>query len=177
MREVILGERGVLSTLKKGGIIIDMTTSEPSLAREMYDTAVERGISVIDAPVSGGDVGARNASLSIFIGGDADAVATCHPVFETLGKKINHMGPIGSGQHTKVVNQVIIATAMIGVVEGLVYAHKSGLDMHQVIQAVSSGAAGSWSISNLVRHVIIITTLARHSEVMILSVGSSYCQP
>uniref|UniRef100_A0AAV1TCP1 3-hydroxyisobutyrate dehydrogenase n=1 Tax=Peronospora matthiolae TaxID=2874970 RepID=A0AAV1TCP1_9STRA len=150
VRKVFLDpERGVLSSIKAGGVIVDMTTSEPSLAKEIYETAKLKGVSSLDAPVSGGDVGAREATLSIMVGGDSATVESTRPLFELMGKNICHMGGAGAGQHTKMVNQILIATNMIGVVEGLLYAQKSGLDADEVIRAVSAGAAGSWSISNL----------------------------
>ncbi|RLN88007.1 hypothetical protein BBJ28_00003870 [Nothophytophthora sp. Chile5] len=150
VRKVFLDPKwGVLSTMKPGGVIVDMTTSEPSLAKEIYEAAKKKGISSLDAPVSGGDVGAREATLSIMVGGDANTVESTMPLFNVMGKNIRHMGGAGAGQHTKMVNQILIATNMIGVVEGLLYAHKSGLDVEEAIRAVSAGAAGSWSISNL----------------------------
>ncbi|GMF44588.1 unnamed protein product [Phytophthora fragariaefolia] len=142
-------EWGVLSSIKSGGVIVDMTTSEPSLAKEIYEAAKQKGVSSLDAPVSGGDVGAREGTLSIMVGGDANTVESTMPLFEIMGKNIRHMGGAGAGQHTKMVNQILIATNMIGVVEGLLYAQKSGLDVEEAIRAVSAGAAGSWSISNL----------------------------
>ncbi|CAK4084057.1 unnamed protein product [Aphanomyces euteiches] len=149
VREVILGENGVLSTIRSGGIIVDMTTSEPALAKEIFEAAKSKNVSTIDAPVSGGDVGAREARLSIMVGGEASALATVMPLFEVMGKNIRHMGGPGAGQHTKMVNQILIATNMIGVVEGLLYAYKSGLDLNEAIAAVGAGAAGSWSINNM----------------------------
>ncbi|CAI5714329.1 unnamed protein product [Hyaloperonospora brassicae] len=150
VRKVFLDpEQGVLSSIKAGGVIVDMTTSEPSLAKEIYETAKQKGVSSLDAPVSGGDVGAREATLSIMVGGDTATVESTRPLFQLMGKNICHMGGAGAGQHTKMVNQILIATNMIGVVEGLLYAHKSGLDAEKVIRAVSAGAAGSWSVSNL----------------------------
>ncbi|RLN87953.1 hypothetical protein BBJ28_00006974 [Nothophytophthora sp. Chile5] len=150
VRKVFLDPKwGVLSTMKAGGVIVDMTTSEPSLAKEIYEAAKKKGISSLDAPVSGGDVGAREATLSIMVGGDANTVESTMSLFNVMGKNIRHMGGAGAGQHTKMVNQILIATNMIGVVEGLLYAHKSGLDVEEAIRAVSAGAAGSWSISNL----------------------------
>ncbi|ETW09327.1 hypothetical protein H310_01707 [Aphanomyces invadans] len=147
--QVILGEHGALSAMKPGGIIVDMTTSEPSLAKEIFNQAQQKGVSSIDAPVSGGDIGARDATLSIMAGGEVDAIARVLPLFKLMGKNIRHMGGAGAGQHTKMVNQILIATNMIGVVEGLLYAHKSGLDLNEAIAAVGAGAAGSWSINNL----------------------------
>ncbi len=148
VRDVILGDHGVLSTIAAGGVIVDMTTSEPSLAQELYEMAKARGVDSVDAPVSGGDVGARNATLSIMVGGDAAAVDRVRPLLGLLGKTIVHQGPAGSGQHTKMVNQTLIATGMIGVCEALLYAYKAGLDPETVLESVSGGAAGSWSLSN-----------------------------
>ena len=149
VREVILGDDGALGGIAPGGIIVDMTTSEPSLAKEVYDAGQAKGVHCIDAPVSGGDVGAREARLSIMIGGDEAAVKAVDPLFQAMGKNITHLGPAGSGQHTKMVNQILISTTMIGVVEGLLYGYKAGLDLDTVIAAVGAGAAGSWSINNL----------------------------
>jgi 3-hydroxyisobutyrate dehydrogenase len=139
---------GALSGLKKGGIIIDMTTSKPSLAMQIAARAEEKGCVALDAPVSGGDVGAKNAALSIMVGGPRETFDKVLPLFQTMGKNIRYMGPTGAGQHTKMMNQILIASGMIGLVEGLLYAHRSGLDLNEAIQAVASGAAGSWSLSN-----------------------------
>jgi 3-hydroxyisobutyrate dehydrogenase len=125
-----------------------MTTSEPSLAIEIAEQAKRRGVMSIDAPVSGGDVGARNATLSIMIGGDADTVAALEPVWKTMGSKWIRQGGPGAGQHTKMVNQILIATGMIGVCEALLYGYKAGLSLETVLESVGSGAAGSWSLSN-----------------------------
>lgn len=154
VRAVHLGERGTLSQLGSDSVLIDMTTSRPSLAIEIYHAAKEKGVHAIDAPVSGGDIGAQNGSLSIMIGGDSDAVQAVKPLLEVMGKTIVHQGPAGSGQHTKMVNQTLIATNMIGVCEALLYAHQAGLDLETVMQSVSSGAAGSWSLSNLGPRII-----------------------
>jgi len=148
VREVILGEEGVLAGCEAGNVIVDMTTSEPSLAVEIYEAAKARGVSSIDAPVSGGDVGAREARLSIMIGGDAEAVEALRPCWQAMGKAAVHQGGAGAGQHTKMVNQTLIASGMVGVCEGLLYAYKSGLDIERVMESVASGAAGSWSLSN-----------------------------
>ena len=134
VREVILGDDGVLSTIRPGGVIVDMTTSEPSLARELFDAAKLRDVDSVDAPVSGGDVGARNAALSIMVGGDEAVVERLAPLFGLLGKTIVHQGPAGAGQHTKMVNQTLIATGMIGVCEALLYAHRAGLDPERVLR-------------------------------------------
>jgi 3-hydroxyisobutyrate dehydrogenase len=154
VREVILSEDGVLATAKPGSVIIDMSTSEPSLAKEIFEAARERGVASIDAPVSGGDVGARNATLSIMVGGEPEAVAVVRPLLEILGQTIIHQGPAGAGQHTKMVNQTLIATGMIGVCEALLYAHRAGLDLEAVLESVSGGAAGSWSLSNYAPRIL-----------------------
>lgn len=154
VREVYLGSEGALGAVRQGATLIDFTTSEPSLAKELATLAGERGIDAIDAPVSGGDVGARNATLSIMLGGDESACQRWQPLFETVGKTIVYQGPAGSGQHTKMVNQTLIASNMIGVCEALLYAHRAGLDLERVMQSVGSGAAGSWSLSNLGPRII-----------------------
>lgn len=148
VREVLLGEQGALSGLKSGGILVDMTTSEPSLAVEIAEQAKSRGVHAVDAPVSGGDIGAREARLSIMIGGEAEVVEALRPCWEAMGKTIVHQGTAGAGQHTKMVNQTLIATCMIGVCEALLYAHRAGLDLNTVLQSVGPGAAGSWSLAN-----------------------------
>jgi 3-hydroxyisobutyrate dehydrogenase len=148
VRQVLVGDEGALAGSKPGNVIVDMTTSRPSLAVEIARRAGERGVASIDAPVSGGDVGARNATLSIMIGGDADTVASLEPIWKTLGSKWVRQGGPGAGQHTKMVNQTLIATGMIGVCEALLYAYKAGLDLEKVLESVASGAAGSWSLSN-----------------------------
>ena len=149
VREVMLGANGALAGSKPGNILVDMTTSDPSLAAEIYQAAKEMGVSSVDAPVSGGDVGAKNAALSIMIGGEKDVVDALRPCWEAMGKTIVFQGPAGSGQHTKMVNQTLIATNMIGVCEALLYGHQAGLDLPTVLKSVGSGAAGSWSLSNL----------------------------
>ena len=154
VREVILGPDGVLSGCKAGDVVVDMTTSEPSLAMEIAARAAEKGVSAIDAPVSGGDVGAREARLSIMIGGPADAVDALRPCFECMGRTIVRQGEAGAGQHAKMVNQTLIASGMVGVCEALLYACKAGLDLETVMQSVASGAAGSWSLSNLGPRII-----------------------
>ena len=149
VREVLLGEDGALSGAAAGSVLVDMTTSDPSLAVEIAEQASAKGIFSVDAPVSGGDIGAKNGTLSIMIGGDADVVEALQPCWQAMGKTIVHQGPAGSGQHTKMVNQILIATNMIGVCEALLYGHRAGLDLPTVLQSVGSGAAGSWSLSNL----------------------------
>jgi 3-hydroxyisobutyrate dehydrogenase len=154
VREVTLGARGTLAAARPGTVLVDMTTSEPALAIEIAREAQAKGIRSIDAPVSGGDIGAREARLSIMIGGDKEVVDALRPLFETMGKTIVYQGPAGAGQHTKMVNQVLIASNMIGVCEALLYGFKAGLDLDVVLQSVSSGAAGSWSLSNLGPRII-----------------------
>ena len=154
VREVFLGQDGALAGSKAGNILVDMTTSEPSLAVEIDAAAKARGVYAVDAPVSGGDVGAKEARLSIMIGGDKEVVEALQPCWEALGKTIIHQGAAGAGQHTKMVNQTLIATNMIGVCEALLYAYKSGLDLPTVLQSVAPGAAGSWSLSNLGPRII-----------------------
>ena len=154
VREVFLGAEGALAGSRPGTILVDMTTSEPSLAVEIYNAAKAKGVHAIDAPVSGGDVGAREARLSVMIGGDREVVQALQPCWEAMGKTIIHQGGPGAGQHTKAVNQTLIASNMIGVCEALLYAFKAGLDLPTVLQSVAPGAAGSWSLSNLGPRII-----------------------
>ncbi|HUQ70025.1 MAG TPA: NAD(P)-dependent oxidoreductase [Planctomycetaceae bacterium] len=149
VRDVLLGANGALAGAKSGAVLVDMTTSEPSLAVEVYEAAKAKGVHSVDAPVSGGDIGAKNATLSIMIGGDKAVVDALQPVFAVMGKTIVHQGGPGAGQHTKMANQILIATGMIGVCEALLYGYKAGLDLPTVLQSVGPGAAGSWSLSNL----------------------------
>ena len=154
VREVFLGEPGALAGGRPGLILVDMTTSEPTLAREIAAAAARRGVGSIDAPVSGGDVGAKSGTLSIMVGGEPDVVEAVRPILECMGKTIVHQGPPGAGQHTKMVNQILIATNMIGVCEALLYAYKAGLDPATVLQSVGGGAAASWSLNNLGPRII-----------------------
>ena len=154
VRHVYLGENGILTTAKSGSIIVDMTTTEPSLAIEVYQTAQAQGISSIDAPVSGGDVGAREARLAIMIGGDQKAVDAIHPLFEAMGQNIVYQGKAGSGQHTKMCNQITISGTMIGVCEALLYGAKAGLDLEIMLSTISKGAAACWSLDNLAPRVL-----------------------
>jgi 3-hydroxyisobutyrate dehydrogenase len=149
VRAVTLGPDGTLAGAAKGAILVDMTTSEPALALEIFEAAKAKGVGSVDAPVSGGDVGAKEARLSIMVGGEASDVERLAPVFALMGKTIVHQGGPGAGQHTKMVNQVLIATNMIGVCEALLYGYKAGLDLEKVLQSVGGGAAGSWSLTNL----------------------------
>lgn len=154
VREVLLGERGVLAGARPGAIVVDMSTSAPALAREVAAAAEARGVHALDAPVSGGDVGAREARLSIMIGGDAGVAAALRPLWECMGRTFVHQGGPGAGQHTKMVNQVLIAGGMIGLCEALLYAHRAGLDPERVLASVSSGAAGSWSLTNYAPRIL-----------------------
>ena len=154
VQSVLLGDDGALHGCTEGNIIVDMTTSKPSLAIEIAELANRKGVGAIDAPVSGGDIGAKNATLSIMIGGEEDAVTAVAPAVQAMGKTIVHQGEAGAGQHTKMVNQTLIATGMIGVCEALLYGYKAGLDLETVLKSVGSGAAGSWSLSNLGPRII-----------------------
>ena len=146
---VILGERGVLSAAREGLIVVDHSTISPSATRRMNDALVARGARLLDAPVSGGDVGARNATLSIMVGGDEAAFARVRPLLEHLGKTITYCGPSGAGQLTKLVNQILVSVTNLAVCEALVFAKKSGLDLDKTIAALAGGAAGSWQLANL----------------------------
>lgn len=150
VEEIYLGEQGLVHHAKPGSYLIDMTTSKPSLAEKIYQAAKEKGIAAIDAPVSGGDIGARDAKLSIMVGGAESDFEAILPILEVMGNQIVYQGPAGAGQHTKMCNQITIASNMIGITEALVYAQKAGLDPERVLQSITSGAAGSWSLSNLV---------------------------
>lgn len=152
--ETILGVDGVLSAASRDTILVDMTTSEPSLAVRIHGECFARGVKSLDAPVSGGDVGAREARLSIMVGGDKDVFDAVLPILNLMGKTIVYQGAAGSGQHTKMANQILIATGMIGVCEALLYAYKAGLDLNVMLQSVSGGAAGSWSLSNYAPRIL-----------------------
>jgi 3-hydroxyisobutyrate dehydrogenase len=149
VEEVILGGEGALAGLKKGGIVVDMTTSSPALAERISAEAEKRGAGAIDAPVSGGDVGAKQGTLAVMCGGTRKDFDRVSPLLALMGKNVVLMGGPGRGQHTKMSNQIHIATTMIGTVECLLYAWKAGLDLDQVIGVVGSGAAASWSLNNL----------------------------
>ena len=154
VRDVYLGEDGILKGATSGSIIVDMTTTEPSLAKEIYAQAGTQGIDSVDAPVSGGDVGAREARLSIMVGGDEDAVNSVMPLFEAMGKSIVYQGGAGAGQHTKMCNQIVVAGTMIGVCESLLYGHKAGLDLETMLSSISGGAAACWTLDNLAPRVL-----------------------
>ena len=151
---VYLGEGGIIANARPSAILVDMTTSSPKLAVEIAATAKARGLSALDAPVSGGDLGAREARLSIMVGGEEPVFGRLLPIFEVMGTNIVYQGPAGSGQHTKMANQIAIAAGMLGVCEALAYAEQSGLDPKRVLDCISSGAAGSWSLSHLAPRMI-----------------------
>ncbi len=154
VEEVYLGREGILAASRVGQIVIDMTTSKPSLAQQIYLKAKEKGVFALDAPVSGGDTGAKNGTLAIMVGGDRGAYEKVLPIFEIIGQNIVYQGEAGAGQHAKMCNQIAIATNMIGICEALLYAQKAGLDPETVLKSISSGAAGSWSLSNLAPRII-----------------------
>jgi 3-hydroxyisobutyrate dehydrogenase len=151
---VHLGPDGILSAERPPAIVVDMTTSSPDLAERIAEVAARRGVAALDAPVSGGDVGARNATLSIMVGGDSSAFERVRPLFEAMGRTIVLQGPAGAGQRTKIVNQTLVAASMIGAVEAMRFAVRSGLDPRRVLESVASGAAGSWTLSNLVPRML-----------------------
>lgn len=154
VEEVYLDEKGIINNAKPGSYLIDMTTSSPMLAKRIYNAAKDKGLYALDAPVSGGDIGAREARLSIMVGGDPEDFNVVKPVFDAMGKNIVLQGGPGAGQYTKMCNQIAIASGMIGVCEAMVYAKKAGLDPTTVLKSIESGAAGSWSLSNLAPRMI-----------------------
>jgi 3-hydroxyisobutyrate dehydrogenase len=154
VREVYLGEAGLVAAARPGAVLVDMTTTEPSLAVTIHEAAAARDLETVDAPVSGGDVGAKNATLSIMVGGQPAAVARVRPLLEALGKTIVHQGGPGAGQHAKMCNQVVIAGTMIGVCESLLYAYRAGLDPAVVLESIRGGAAGCWTLENLAPRVL-----------------------
>jgi 3-hydroxyisobutyrate dehydrogenase len=154
VREVILGPEGALGSAAPGSTLIDMSTSDPALAVEIAERGKALGVHSLDAPVSGGDVGARNAALSIMVGGPLDVFESVRPVFDVMGSTVVRQGGPGAGQHTKMMNQILIASNMVGVCEALLYAYRAGLDLESVLASVSGGAAGSWSLSNLAPRMI-----------------------
>lgn len=149
VEEVYLGENGLIPNGKRDSYYIDMTTSAPSLAARIFEEAKMVGIHAVDAPVSGGDIGAQAGKLSIMVGGEEAVFTELQPLFEKLGTNIVYQGEAGSGQHAKMCNQIAIASNMIGVAEAMIYAEKAGLDPENVLKSISAGAAGSWSLSNL----------------------------
>jgi len=148
VEEVYFGQGGIILSAKPGATLIDMTTTSPKLAERIYSVAKEKGLQALDAPVSGGDTGARNGTLAIMVGGDEDAFLRCAPVFEAMGKTIRYAGSAGKGQHTKMANQIVIAGAVSGVAEAIAYAKAAGLDVNEMLGTITGGAAGSWQLAN-----------------------------
>lgn len=154
VEEVYFNANGIIANAQSGSYLIDMTTSSPSLAKKIHQTAKEKGLYAMDAPVSGGDIGAREGTLSIMVGADEAAYNEMMPLFELLGKNIQHQGAPGAGQYTKMANQIAIAGNMMGVSEAIAYAKTVGLDPTHVLDSIATGAAGSWSLSNLAPRMI-----------------------
>ena len=154
VRAVYFGDEGVLAGAAAGSILVDMTTTAPALAREIHAAAAARGVTALDAPVSGGDVGAREARLSIMVGGDPQALEAVRPLLECMGRSIVHHGGPGCGQHAKMCNQIVIAGTMIGMCESLIYGRRAGLDLEALLQSIGGGAAGCWSLANLAPRIL-----------------------
>ncbi|MBR1396211.1 MAG: NAD(P)-dependent oxidoreductase [Selenomonadaceae bacterium] len=151
VEQVYLGDNGIIENAKTGAYVVDMTTSSPILAEKIYNAAKSKGIHAVDAPVTGGDVGAQNATLTILVGGDEADFNALKPVFEVIGKNIVYEGSAGAGQKTKACNQIAIAGTLAGVCEAFAYAKASGLDIEKVYEAISTGAAGSFQMTGVVR--------------------------
>lgn len=149
VEEVYFGEQGILQNASTGTILIDMTTTSPRLSLRIAQAAAKKGLCALDAPVSGGDVGAQQATLSIMVGGDPAVYQACLPLFQAMGKQVVYEGPAGSGQHTKMANQIALGGAIAGVCEALAYGKRAGLDLPTMLQSISAGAAGSWQMSNM----------------------------
>ena len=154
VRAVYFGEMGIISSARPGVLLVDMTTTRPSLAEEIFRTAASKGVHALDAPVSGGDVGAREARLSIMVGGEREAFEAAAPLFETMGRKIVYQGVAGAGQHAKMCNQIMIAGTMIGMCESLLYGARAGLDLETMLAGISGGAAACWSLDNLAPRIL-----------------------
>jgi len=154
VREIYFGKAGLLTEVQPSTVLVDMTTSEPSLAVEIYEAARAKGAYAVDAPVSGGDVGARHGTLSIMVGGDFGVVEALRPLFEVMGKTTVHQGGAGSGQHTKLCNQITIAGTLVGVCESLLYGYKAGLDLETMLQSIRGGAASCWTLDNLAPRIL-----------------------
>jgi 3-hydroxyisobutyrate dehydrogenase len=178
VEDVYLAPGGIVKNARKGALLIDMTTSSPALAVKIYESAREKGVGACDAPVTGGDKGAREATLSIMVGGTDGDFDRAKPILQAMGKNIVHFGAAGCGQLAKLANQIVIASTMLGVCEGLAYAKKAGIDPEELIKCIENGAAGSWSLSNygsrilngdfkpgfFVKHFIKDMTLAKESS-------------
>ena len=154
VENVYFGEKGILAGIKPGMVLIDMTTSSPRLAKRIYDEAKKKGSSALDAPIEGDDLAARKKTLHVMVGGDEEIFEDIYPLFMVVAETATFMGEAGSGQNTKMANQILIADTMIGVVESLLYAYKTGLDLKKVISVIGKGTASSWSINNLGRRII-----------------------
>ena len=154
VREVYFGESGILAGCKAGTVLVDMTTTSPSLAGEIYQVASSKSVHAIDAPVSGGDVGARAGTLSIMVGGDEEVVTAIMPLLEIMGRQIVHQGGAGSGQHAKMCNQIVIASTIIGVCECLLYGYKAGLDLETMLRSITKGAAACWTLDNMAPRIL-----------------------
>ncbi len=154
VEEVYFGNKGILENAEKGTYVIDMTTTSPKLSQKIYLEGAKRGISTLDAPVSGSDIGAAQGTLSIMVGGDKEAFAYCKPVLEALGKNIIYQGKAGYGQHTKMANQIALAGAISGVCEALTYGKSVGLDLQTMLDSISKGAAGSWQMDNMAPRIL-----------------------
>ncbi|MDE3202777.1 MAG: NAD(P)-dependent oxidoreductase [Acidobacteriota bacterium] len=154
VRQVVLGDDGLLAGARPGAVLVDMTTSQPSLAVEIAERAAAHGVQALDAPVSGGDIGARNATLSIMVGGPREVFDAQYELFEAMGQTIVWQGGPGAGQHAKMVNQILVAGTMVAMSEALLYAYRVGLDVTAVLASVTSGAAGSWTLTNLAPRVV-----------------------
>ena len=154
VEQVYFGENGILSAAKPGAYLIDMTTTDPALSVRIAEQGGARGLHVLDAPVSGGDTGAKNGTLSIMVGGEETDCKACLPLLEAMGKQIVYEGPAGAGQHTKMANQIAIAGTIAGVCEALAYAERAGLDPDRLLASISKGAAGSWQMENLMPKMV-----------------------
>ena len=154
VEEVYFGDKGIFEVLSEGKIVVDMTTSTPELAVRISEKAGEMKVKSLDAPVSGGDLGAKNGTLTVMVGGDETAFETVRPLFEAFSGSLNLFGPAGSGQHTKMVNQIMVAGTMTGITEMLVYAKAAGLKLEEVIKTVNGGAAQNWSLGNYAPRII-----------------------
>jgi 3-hydroxyisobutyrate dehydrogenase len=154
VEEIYLAPGGIVESARQGSVLIDMTTSSPSLAVRVAEAAAARGLVALDAPVSGGDIGARNATLTIMVGGDPEAFAAAEPLLRVMGTNVVLQGPAGAGQHTKLANQVAIAGSMLATVESLAYARAAGLDPRRVLESIGAGSAASWALANLAPRIL-----------------------
>ena len=154
VEQVYFGGEGILAAAKAGAYLIDMTTTDPKLAVRISQEGKQRGLRVLDAPVSGGDTGAKNGTLSIMVGGAEADYKACLPLFEAMGKQVVYEGPAGAGQHTKMANQIAISGTIAGVCEALAYAEHAGLEPDKLLASISKGAAGSWQMENLMPKMV-----------------------